>query len=56
MRLWDRLARQTQAFDMELDRVVHLALNFCARVTGGHAARQIWRVGRETGGGILDND
>ena len=51
-RFGDRLAGVAQAFEVEGDRVVHLAFDVRARARGGDAAGQIGRVGEKPASGL----
>src|SRR5215204_5339435 len=56
-RLGDRLAGLLETFEVEGDRVVHLALDVLTGRAGGHAAGEIGRVRRESGvGAAFDHD
>ena len=43
-------------FKVELDRFTHVLLGRLAGPTGCHTTREIWRVGREPGPRLLDDD
>src|SRR5688500_2115224 len=52
----DVFSRATQAFYVEFDGIVHLALDFLARTCRSNTSRQIGRISRITCRRLLDNN
>lgn len=56
VRLGHWLPCQTQAFDVELNGIVHLSLHFRPRAAGGDATGQIRRERGEAGFSLFEDD